>query len=326
MKKVIALLAGGTSSEYVISVKSAEQVSQLINSSGYISYTVVVKGWNWKAIVEDGKETDVDMNDFSFMTAAGRIRPDFAYIMIHGTPGEDGKIQALLDMLKIRYNTGGVLSSALTFNKYVCKMYLKNSGILTAESMLITKESQPEPADITHKLGLPCFVKPNSGGSSFGTSRVNAIGDLQEAIRNAFAEDDEVLIESFIGGTELTCGIFKTSEEEILFPVTEVVSKKEFFDFEAKYTEGMAEEITPARIPDEVTKRCQQLSSDIYDLTFCRGLVRVDFILREGDLYFLEINTVPGMSRESIIPKQIRALGLTESEVINKIIGEMANS
>ena len=261
MKKVIALLAGGTSSEYVISVKSAEQVSQLINSSGYISYTVLVKGWNWKAIVEDGKETDVDMNDFSFMTAAGRIRPDFAYIMIHGTPGEDGKIQALLDMLKIRYNTGGVISSALTFNKYVCKMYLKNSGILTAESMLITKESQPEPADITHKLGLPCFVKPNSGGSSFGTSRVNAIGDLQEAIRNAFAEDDEVLIESFIGGTELTCGIFKTSEEEILFPVTEVVSKKEFFDFEAKYTEGMAEEITPARIPDEVTKRCQQLSS-----------------------------------------------------------------
>ena len=192
-----------------------------------------------------------------------------------------------------------------------------------AESMLVSRESQPSPAEIADRLGLPCFVKPNSGGSSFGITRVKAIEELQPAIEKAFEEDAEVLIETFIGGTELTCGVLKTRSEEIIFPVTEIVSKKEFFDFEAKYTVGMADEITPARVPEEVSRRCQDLSSQIYDLTFCKGLVRVDFILKGNDLYFLEINTVPGMSKESIVPKQIRAMGMSEAEVINKIIEDM---
>ncbi len=323
MKKAIAIIAGGTSSEYVISVKSAEQVRTLFDTSKFIPYTILVKGWNWKAILDDGSERNVDMNDFSFETPEGRVQPGYAFIIIHGTPGEDGKIQAYFDMLHIRYNTGGVMSSALTFNKYVCKMYLRNSGILTAESMLVTRESRPDAAEIVGTLGLPCFVKPNNGGSSFGTSRVNKTEDMDAALEAAFGEDTEVLIESFIGGTELTCGVLKTAMEELVFPVTEVVSKKEFFDFEAKYTVGMADEITPARVPDEVHRRCMDLASQIYDLTFCHGLVRVDFILKGDDLYFLEINTVPGMSRESIVPKQIRAAGMSEQEVINKILEEM---
>ncbi len=325
MSKVIAIIAGGTSSEFVISVKSAEQVKSLIDTSRYTPYTILVRGWNWKAVSAEGAESDVDMNDFSFQTAEGRVKPEYAFIIIHGTPGEDGKIQAYFDMLHIRYNTGGVMSSALTFNKYVCKMYLRNSNILTAESMLITRESQPDPGEIEGRLGLPCFVKPNSGGSSFGTSRVNKKEDLFPAIEAALKEDSEVLIESFIGGTELTCGVLKTRDEEMLFPVTEVVSRKEFFDFEAKYTAGMADEITPARIPDHTRDKCQALASQIYDLTFCRGMVRVDFILKGDDLYFLEINTVPGMSRESIIPKQIRAAGFREDEVINLIIADTSD-
>ena len=324
MKTDLAILAGGTSSEYVISVKSAEQIKTLIDTTRYRPWTILVKGWNWKVILDNGEECDVDMNDFSFTTGESRIRPDLAFIIIHGSPGEDGRIQAYFDMLKIRYNTGGVLSSALTFNKYACKMYLRNSGVLTADSMLITKESVPAPDEIIAHLGMPCFVKPNNGGSSFGTNRVNHPGGFESAIESALHEDTEVLIESFIGGTELTCGLLKTSEEEIIFPVTEIVSKKEFFDFEAKYTAGMADEITPARVTDEIASACQELASRIYDLTFCKGLVRVDFILKDKDLYFLEVNTVPGMSRESIVPKQIRAMGLSEEEVIGRILSDMS--
>ncbi len=322
MKKVIAILAGGTSSEYVISVKSAEEIKKYFNTDKYIPYTIMVKGWRWKAVLSDSSETEVDMNDFSFETPQGRIKPDYAWIIIHGTPGEDGKIQAFLDMLHIPYNTGGVLSSALTFNKYVCKMYLKNSGILTASSMLVTGDSRPSPEEIARRLGMPCFVKPNSGGSSFGTSRVNKVDDFDKALDSAFKEDPEVIIESFVKGTELTCGVLKTKDEELILPVTEVVSRKEFFDFEAKYTVGMADEITPARISGDITARCQQLASQIYDLTFCRGLVRVDFILKDNALYFLEINTVPGMSRESIVPKQIRAAGMQEEEIIALVMGD----
>jgi len=249
-----------------------------------------------------------------------KIRFEYAFIIIHGTPGENGKLQAYLDMQKIPYSTSSVLSSAMTFNKYVCKIYLKNFGITTAEAVLINKNRAFNNEEIIDKVGLPCFVKPNNGGSSFGTSRVNKPEDMENAIIEAFKEDDEVIIESFVKGTELSCGLLKTRDEEIIFPVTEIVSSNEFFDYEAKYTEGKAEEITPARVSEEITKRCRQMASEIYEYLNCRGIVRIDFIVRGNQIFFLELNSIPGMSKESIVPKQIRAMGLKVEDIIEKVI------
>jgi D-alanine-D-alanine ligase len=271
-------------------------------------------------VLEDGKEVNVDLNDFSISKPEGKMKIDYAFIIIHGTPGEDGRIQAYLDLMGVPYNTSGVLSSALSFNKYACKSYLKNFNILTAESVLITKNKKISEDEIIEKVGIPCFVKPNNGGSSYGITRVNKPEEMTEAIDAAFKEDSEVIIETYIKGIELSCGLVKTSNEEFVFPVTEIVSHKEFFDYEAKYTEGMADEITPARIPEDLQKKIQSISSAVYDLLYCKGLVRVDFIAKGNQLYFLELNSVPGMSMESILPKQIRAAGYRVEEIMDKII------
>ena len=320
MKKNIAIIAGGNSSEFVISVKSAGQINQLIDKKRYNVHLVMIKGDSWSAQLEDGTECTVDMDDFSISNAGGKIRFDYAFIIIHGTPGEDGKLQAYLDMKGISYNTGGVLSSALSFNKYACKLFLRSFGILTAESVLLKKGRSIDEDEVISTTGLPCFVKPNNAGSSFGISRVNKQEELAQAIEAAYREDNEVIIESFIKGTELSCGLMKTGGKDYIFPVTEIVSHKEFFDYEAKYTVGMADEITPARVAEELQKKVQELSSQIYDYLDCRGLVRVDFIARGNQIYFLELNSVPGMSKESIVPKQIRAAGYSEEEIIENII------
>ncbi len=322
MKKNIAIISGGDSSEYVISVKSAEQIMNWVNPEKYEAYLVNLRNNNWNVILKNGQKIPVDLRDFSLNLKLRKIRFDYAFIIIHGDPGENGKIQSFLELQNIPYNTSGILSSALSFNKHACKIFLKNSGILTPESILLRKGIAYNCEDIKDIAGLPCFVKPNSGGSSIGASRVNKFADLDPAIKSAFTEGNDVLVESYIKGTEISCGLLKTKSREYIFPITEIVPKKDFFDYEAKYTVGMAEEITPARIPEEIQKKCRNLSSEIYDLLDCRGIVRIDYIVKGNQLYFLELNSIPGMSKESIVPKQIRSMGLKMEEVIDQIISD----
>ncbi len=322
MKKNIAIITGGDSSELVISLKSAGQVMQHIDRDKYEPYLVYIRedDWHVKTGPDDKVLIPVDKNDFSFNLDGREIRFDYAFISMHGTPGEDGKLQAYFDLLHIPYSSSGVLSLALSFNKYACKNILSQAGILSADAFLIRKSMKWDADTIINRTGLPCFIKPNSGGSSFGVSKVNKAEELEAAVHVALEEDSEVLVESFIPGREFTCGALRTGGREFTFPVTEVISKNEFFDYEAKYTEGMATEITPAEIPEELTRKCQSMTAEIYDVLDCRGLVRIDFIINDGELYFLEVNGIPGMSKMSIIPIQLRILGHTEKEIYNLII------
>lgn len=318
--KNIAILYGGDSSEFIISERSSKQILNELRTYSYNIYMIRVEGNAWTYTDDNENEYPVDLNDFSISGGKEKIHFDFAFIIIHGTPGEDGKLQAYLDMQKVPYNTPGVFVNALTFNKYACKLFLKNFNILTPEAVLYKKGQQINEEKILKKTGLPCFIKPNNGGSSFGTTKIMNQDQIRTAIHEALKEDKEVIIESFVKGTELSCGLLKTDTKDYILPVTEIVSKNEFFDFEAKYTVGMADEIVPARVPDEIQKKCQDLSSYIYDLTGCKGLIRVDYILKGNQLFFLELNTVPGMSRESIVPKMIRAANYTEGEILREII------
>lgn len=321
--RTIAIVAGGDSSEYVISVKSAAQVSKEIEKTGYKSHVVQIKGQDWK-VEEEGKTFSIDKNDFSFSKDGKKVKFDCVLILIHGTPGEDGKLQSYFELLGIPYTSCGILASALTFNKHACKIFLDSFGVLSAKAVII-KNDKWNADDIIKKVGLPCFVKPNESGSSFGVTKVTEKAQLDKAIKDAIKESSQVIIEEFIKGTEVTCGVLKTSSKEILFPITEVVSKKEFFDYQAKYTDGFSEEITPARIPEEIASKIQSISSNIYDVLDCKGIVRIDYIIKDDQPYFLEVNTVPGMSENSIIPKQIRELGMTIPEVYEMIIEDLLN-
>ena len=322
MKKNIAIITGGDSSELVISLKSAGQVRQHIDADKYEAYLVYIRedDWHVKTGPDDEVEIPVNKNNFSFNLEGREIRFDYAFIAMHGPPGEDGKLQAYFDLLHIPYSSSGVLSLALTFNKYACKNILSQAGILSADAFLIKKSMKWDADTIIKRTGLPCFTKPNSGGSSFGVSKISHPEELEAAVHKALEEDSEVLVESFIPGREFTCGALRTGGREFTFPVTEVISKNEFFDYEAKYTKGMATEITPAQIPAELTRKCQSMTAKIYDVLDCRGLVRIDFIIHEGEPYFLEVNGIPGMSEMSIIPIQLRFLGHTEKEIYNLII------
>lgn len=324
MKKNIAIITGGDSSEVVISLKSAEQVRTCLDPEKYNTYIVVIQNSDWHVKLDNGKQLTVDRHDFSFKDNGNKIKFDYAFFAMHGPPGENGKLQAYCDLLNIPYNTSGVLPLAMTFNKYVCKTFLSSFGIKTATAFLLKKHERFITEEIISKTGLPCLVKPNSSGSSFGVSLIHNEGELNRAIEMAFEEDSEVIIEEYIKGTELTCGLVKLKDKELVFPVTEVISKKEFFDYEAKYTTGMSEEITPARISPEISSKCQSISSRIYDLLNCSGIVRIDFICRDGEFYFLELNGIPGMTKESIVPRQIKAYGLTEAVVYEMIIQETA--
>lgn len=319
-KKNIAIVAGGDSSEYVVSVKSAENVIKAIDNEKFVPWLVVIRNSEWK-VVEEGKNiADIDKSDFSFAYNSEKVRIDYAYIIIHGTPGEDGILQGYFDMIGIPYSSCDVHSSSLTFNKFFCNNYLQNLNIKVADSIRLLKEDKYSPDDIIDRLGLPVFVKPNAGGSSFGVSKVKAKEELKDAIEKAFDESREVLVEKYIEGTELTCGVVNTGKRKIVFPVTEVIPKNEFFNYESKYVPGMADEITPARISDELTKKIQTLSSEIYDLCNCSGIVRVDYILKDEEAYFLEVNTVPGMTATSFIPQQIEVMGIYLKDLITEII------
>ena len=325
MKKNIAIVAGGDSSEIVISLKSAEGIHSFIDNDKYNLYIAIVKHDGWFVQLPDGTHTPIDKDDFSFCEQGEKKRFDFAYITIHGTPGEDGRLQGYFDMIGLPYSSCGMLVSALTFNKYVCNHYLKGFGVRIADSVLLRRDYNVVPEEIIHRLGLPLFVKPNDGGSSFGITKVKQADELQPAIDKAFSEGHEVVIESFIQGTEVTCGCYKVKGKEVVLPLTEVVTQNEFFDFDAKYN-GQVQEITPARLSDELTAKVQQETSRIYDILGAKGLIRVDYIIPEdGTPYLLEINTTPGMTATSFIPQQVRAAGLSMTDVMNDIIDNELN-
>ena len=315
MSKNIAILAGGNSSEFPVSMNSAKTLEDSLKDTDYNVFKIILSGTSWK-IQTDKKEYEINKNDFSVNIEGETIHFDCALIIIHGTPGENGVLQGYFETLNIPYSTCGVLSSSLTFNKIFSKNYITGFGIPVSRFKIIRKNQPYDTKKIIEETGLPCFVKPNRGGSSFGITKVFKENELEAAIEKAFEEDHEVLAEEFLEGTELTCGLIKTEGKEYIFPSTEIVSKNEFFDYEAKYTKGMADEITPARISEELEKEVRQLSSKIYDIFACRGIVRIDYIYTNGQLYFMEVNTIPGMSAASIVPQQIRAAGYTLQEML----------
>lgn len=319
----IAILAGGDSSEHSISLKSGSEIMRWLNNAGFSAHLVIVKGIDW--YIKNGTERiPFNKDKFEFKVGRKTITCDYVWNIIHGSPGENGLLQGYLDMLHIPYNCSGPLPSALTFNKHAAKTYLKQFGVMTAESELIKRSKAYEIDEIIDKVGLPCFIKPNSGGSSFGTTKVTLAENIKPAISNALKEDNEVIIESYIKGTEVTCGLYKTKLHEVIFPLTEIRSKTEFFDYKAKY-EGFSDEITPALIDEDISKRCMQLASDIYDNVNCKGIVRVDFIIKGNQIFFLELNTIPGMSKESIVPQQIEAAGLNVENILKHIIEDTMN-
>ncbi len=319
MRTNVAIITGGTSSEKVVSLRSAARVMECLQDVPYALWLIHIDDQGWRAEV-DGEKLPIDRNDFSFSHGNERVKPDFAFIIIHGPPGEDGILQAYFDSLNIPYSTAGVLSLALSFNKALSKSVIRDHGILTAPAYYLKDDHAVDTQKIVKKIGLPCFVKPNRGGSSFGITRVNTEYELTPAIEAALREDREVLVETYLEGRELTCAVLRTPNQHHVFPVCEIRSKNEFFDYEAKYTPGMADEIVPAPIEEELARGCQELASRVYDIFECRGLVRIDFIELSGALYFLELNGIPGMSKESIVPKMIRAYQMTETGVYRVII------
>lgn len=320
MKRNIAIVWGGYTSEIVISEKSMAGVYSFLDKEKYNVYKVKITRDSWTIDI-DGNIVNVDKNDFSVILPDSneKLVFDFAYIIIHGSPGEDGRLQGYFDMLGIPYSTCGMTASSLTMNKFISNNYLKNFGITVADSLYLNKDTKYDISSIAERLGFPMFVKPNSGGSSFATTKVKSEDKLQEAIDFAFRETQDVIIESFISGTEVTCGCYKIKEKETIFPLTEVVTENEFFDYEAKY-EGQVDEITPARISEDMTKRIQRLTSKIYDLVGAKGIIRADFIISDNEPYLLEVNTTPGMTQTSFIPQQIAAAGLNITEVLTEII------
>ena len=317
MKRIIAIVAGGDSSEHDVSMKSAEGIYSFIDKDIYKVYVIELGRKGWNALLEDGSKSAVDKNDFTFMENGQKVKPDFAYITIHGTPGENGILQGYFELLGIPYSTCDVLVSALTFNKFVTNQYLKSFGVRVAESMLVHKRNGISDEEVIEKIGLPCFIKPNASGSS---TKVKTKEQIQPALQAAFAESDDAMIEAFMDGIELANGCYKTRDKSVVLPITEVVSKNEFFDFNAKYN-GQVTEITPARLSPELTGRVQKLTSAIYDILGCRGIVRVDYIITEGEkINLLEINATPGMTATSFIPQQARAAGIDMKEIMTDII------
>ena len=320
MKRTIAIVAGGDSSEYIVSLRSAQGIYSFIDKEKYNLYIVMMKGLDWHVQLPDETTCPIDRNDFSFQLNGEKITFDFAYITIHGTPGENGRLQGYFDMMGIPYSCCGVLAAALTFNKFVCNQYLRGFGVRIAEALSLRQGQTVSDNDVIKKIGLPCFIKPSLGGSSFGVTKVKTREQIQPAIAKAFEEGEEVVIEAFMDGTEITCGCYKTKDKSVVFPITEVVTHNEYFDYDAKYN-GQVDEITPARIPNELRDRVQMLTSAIYDILGAQGIIRIDYIITEGDkINLLEVNTTPGMTPTSFIPQQVRAAGLNISDVMTDII------
>lgn len=320
-KLKIALIAGGYSGEYTVSLSSQEGLMKFLSDSPYEIYPVLLRRDHWTVLGLEG-DPEIDKGDFSFVhpETGRKVRFDFAYITIHGTPGEDGHLTGYLDMLQIPYSCCPTLIGALTFDKYVCARYLSTFGIKIAPAVRLTKYDRINIDDLLREPGLPCFVKPNNGGSSIATTHVTEREQLQPAIEKALAESGDVMIQSLITGTEITCGAYEDAEGIHILPITEVVPKSEFFDYDAKYN-GAVDEITPARIPEETTAHVKELTHQIYRHLRAAGIIRVDyFIESDGTPVLLEVNTTPGMTATSFIPQQIRATGLAPGKVLEGII------
>lgn len=325
MKKTIALLTGGTTGEWVVSVKSALTIAQNLDAELYDVYKIMINDTGWFYEPSDSVKIDIDKNDFSLTLEGRKIRFDGVFIVIHGSPGEDGKLQGYFDMLNIPYTTCNAVTSSITMNKGYTKAIVNGIDELNiAKSVHIFKGGHYNVDQIKRDLKLPYFIKPNSGGSSIGMSKVNHAGDLESALQKAFKEDDQVLIEEFVSGREFSVGVFKAKGKIKVLPATEVIPVNEFFDFEAKYTPGAAEEITPGRMSDEELARVQKVVTDVYEQLNCRGVVRIDYFLENetGKFYFIEINTIPGQTNTSFIPQQVAAMGITLKKFYTELLKE----
>ena len=322
LKRTIAIVCGGDSSEYEVSLRSAQGIYSFFDKERYDVYIVTVKGQDWRVSLNDGTSVPIDSNDFSFTENGKLVEFDYAYITIHGTPGENGIMQGYFELIHLPYSTSGVLVEAMTFDKFVLNQYLRSYGIRVADSLLIRKgyEELVSDDEIEEKIGMPCFVKPSSSGSSFGVTKVKNKDQLAPAIRKAMMESDDVMVEALMEGTEIAVGCYKTSEKSVVFPATEVVSRNEFFDYDAKYN-GQVQEITPARIPEDTAERVKVLTSSIYDILHCNGIIRCDFIIdKDQKISMLEVNTTPGMTATSFIPQQVKAAGLNMTDVLTEIV------
>ncbi len=322
-KLKIALLAGGDSSEREIALQSAAQIDAALDHDKYDITLIDLHGRDWHYTAPDGREWQVDKNDFSLTVEGARKEFDYALIIIHGTPGEDGRLQGYLEMMGIPFSSCSMTSSVITFDKITAKRTLAGRGINLARERFLRRGEAWDAASIAGELGLPLFVKPNASGSSFGVTKVRTADELPAAVEKAFSESDEVLIEEYVAGREMGCGVMIVGGKEYLFPVTEIVSKKEFFDYEAKYTAGFSDEITPADIAPEVKAELNRMTLEAYRACRCSGVVRVDFIVTpDGRPYFIELNSIPGMSPGSIVPKQVKAMGMTMGQLYDIIIAD----
>lgn len=324
IKKNIVVIAGGNSAEYGVSIQSGNHVFSVIDGERYNKYLMILKGRDWHVEL-DGESVPVDKNDFSFTHRGGKVAIDFAYITIHGNPGENGMLQGYLDMMGVPYSTCSALCEAMTFDKYTCTNYVNGFGIRTTHPVMLTRGRAYDKEAVLEAVGLPCFVKPNAEGSSFGVSKVKRAEEFDAAMTEAFGKCREVLVESFLDGTEFTCGLYKVGEKKVVFPVAEVISKKEFFDFEAKYDATMSEEIIPGRFPEEITEKIQDMASEVYDLLRCEGIVRIDGFVCGEEVVMLEVNTTPGMTANSFVPKMVKAMGISLTDILTEIIEDKLN-
>ena len=325
LKRNIAIVCGGDSSEHDVSLRSAQGLYSFFDKERYNVYVVDVKGQDWHVNFDDGDTARIDRNDFSFIDKTGKpVVFDYAYITIHGTPGENGIMQGYFDLIHMPYSTSGVLVEAMTFDKYVLNNYLRAFGVNVADSILLRREDDYDEKAIEKRLGMPVFVKPAADGSSFGVSKVKNADQLAPALRVAFMESDEVMVEQYMEGTEISIGCYKTHDKAVVLPATEVVTSNEFFDYDAKYN-GQVQEITPARLSEETARKVAEETSRIYDILHCNGIIRIDYIITkdaEGHdkVNMLEVNTTPGMTATSFIPQQVKAAGLDIKDVLTDIV------
>ena len=317
-KKSVAVIYGGNSSEHQVSIQSGKNVAANLDRERYDVYEILIKGKSWTLIARNGEEmepAEINKTDFS---AAG-VHFDVAFIMIHGTPGENGLLQGYFEMLEIPFTTCNAFVSNIAFDKYSCKRFLDFAGVNFAKDCYIRKGRPYSPRSIVAQLGLPLFIKPTNGGSSFGVTKVKSMEEIEPAVERAFLENDAVMAEEAIVGREVTNGIFTDRGKIVNLPVTEIVTEREFFDFEAKY-QGLSKEICPAPLPPHITEQIQQMTTHIYTFMGCSGLVRMDYIIKGEEIFFLEMNMVPGMTPMSLIPAQVRAAGIEIKEFFTALI------
>ena len=318
VKKSVAVIYGGNSSEHQVSIQSGKNVAANLDRERYDVYEILIKGKSWTLIARNGEEmepAEINKTDFS---AAG-VHFDVAFIMIHGTPGENGLLQGYFEMLEIPFTTCNAFVSNIAFDKYSCKRFLDFAGVKFAKDCYIRKGRPYSPRSIVAQLGLPLFIKPTNGGSSFGVTKVKSMEEIEPAVERAFLENDAVMAEEAIVGREVTNGIFTDRGKIVNLPVTEIVTEREFFDFEAKY-QGLSKEICPAPLPPHITEQIQQMTTHIYTFMGCSGLVRMDYIIKGEEIFFLEMNMVPGMTPMSLIPAQVRAAGIEIKEFFTALI------